>query len=371
MKKALSALLLALAFGSLTGCAATMPAQVPERFQVQELTSCDAGSPFDASAKGTVACVERGSVRLTNLHGNVKTVAGTGVRLLCFSPSGERLAVALTPAESTVLRILDTAGNTLAETLVEGRVTSITWRSDKELLAGALVVKKFSFGTQMASRLYRWDGDAKPETTALGDVTLRPKVARLPEAMLYDQMIVALSPYRDEIAYTTVKDPPLFNPYLKVNIWNLSTGSSKNIAEAPLGAGKVVYAPDGESLILAGAPGRRVSLPAGKDLETWNGPGTAPALSPSGNYLLLGGHLYQNSKEIATFPPDAAGIFLPDGTGALIMYKEQLYLVSGLKDEPPPPLAGSMERTLKLRALRSQGLITDAEYREQLKKETK
>ncbi|WP_136514631.1 hypothetical protein [Geomonas edaphica] len=371
MKKALSALLLVIAMGSFTGCATTMPAQLPEGFRVQALVHCDAGSPFDASAKGAVACVNRDSIRLSDLHGEEKAAAGSAAKLLCFSPSGDRLAVAIAPGESTVLRILDSAGNNVAETRVDGRVTSLVWRSEKELLAGALVVKKFSFGTQMASRLYRWDGAGKPEITLLGDVTLRPKVARLPEALLYNQMIVALSPYRDEIAYTTVKDPPLFNPYLKVNVQNLSTGTGGSIAEAPLGAGKVVYAPNGESLVLGGLPGRRISLPTGKEVETWNASGAAPALSPSGAYLLLGGHLFHKNKEIATFPPNAAGIFLPDGTGVLIMYKERLYLVSGLKDEQPTPLAGDLERTLKLRALRSKGLITDAEYREQLKKESK
>ena len=371
MIKALSALLLVIAMGSFTGCATTMPAQLPEGFRVQALARCDAGSPFDASVKGTVACVARGSLQLADLRGEEKSVPGNAARLLSFSPSGDRLALAIAPGESTVLRILDSSGNNLGETRVEGRVTSLVWRSEKELLAGALMVKKFSFGTQMASRLYRWDGKAKPEVTLLGDVTLRPKVARLPEALLYNQMIVALSPYRDEIAYTTVKDPPLFTPYLKVNVQNLSTGTGGSIAEAPLGAGKVVYAPDGESLVLGGSPGRRISLPAGKDVETWSAAGAAPALSPSGAYLLLGGHLFHKKKDIASFPPDAAGIFLPDGTGVLIMYKERLYLVSGLRDEPPTPLAGDLERTLKLRALRSQGLITDAEYREQLKKETK
>lgn len=371
MKKFLSVLFVFLTLGSLAGCATTMPARVPEGFQVKPIAGSDAGTPFDAGRRGAIASVTGGSVLLTDLQGQSVTIAQTAAVALSFSPAGDRLALALDAGNATLLRIVDTTGRTVGETKIPGKVTSVAWRSEKELLAGVLNIKKLSFGSQMTSRLFRWDGSAAPLATILNDVTLRPQVASLPDELLYNQLIIAISPYGDEIAFTSLKDPPLFAPYLKVFIRDLESGSGSEIGQAPLGKGKVIYTPDGESLVIGDANDatRSISLPEGKELESWPSAANNPALSPSGAYLLLNGRLYQKGKEIATFPSESRGSFLPDGSGLAVSYRGKLYLVSGLKDALPPALPAELERVLKLRRLRSQGLITDKEYRKQLEKE--
>ncbi|QWV94394.1 hypothetical protein KP004_04190 [Geomonas oryzisoli] len=368
MKNFVLILLSVLALCSLPGCAATLPAQLPTGLEVKPIACSDAGTPFDASRNGTFATVSNGVLTLTDQQGKSVGIGRDGAGVLRFSPSGERLAVALPSKGGSLLRILDRKGATVAETPIAGRVTSVAWRSDKELLAGVLNIRKFSFGSQMTSRLFQWDGTTPPVATLLNDVTLRPHVARLPEQLLYNQLFIAVSPYRDEIAFTSLKDPPLFTPYLKVLVRNLDSGGGSEVGQVQLGEGTVIYTPDGESLVVGNAEkaSRRISLLDGKELEGWPSPAINPAMSPSGSYLLLAGHLYRKGKEIATFPPDAKGSFLPDGSGLAVSYRGQLYLVSGLDDGMPPALPAGLDRVLKLRRLRSQGLITEKEYRDQL-----
>ncbi|WP_224960334.1 hypothetical protein [Geomonas subterranea] len=370
MKNLVLTLLAVLVLGALTGCAATLPAQLPAGFQVKPVARADAGTPFDASRNGTFATVSNGKVALTDTQGNSVNAADGGASALSFSPGGEKLAIALPAADATLLRIVNRSGGTLGETRIPGRVISVAWRSDQEVLAGVLNVRKFSFGSQMVSRLFQWDGSAAPVVSTLNDVTLRPQVAKLPEQLLYNQLFIAVSPFRDEIAFTSLKDPPLFIPYLKVLVRNLETGGGKEVGQAQLGAGKLLYTPDGESLVIGDKENvsHRISLPDGKEVESFPGAAINPALSPSGEYLLLDGHLYRKGKEIATFPAGSRGSFLPDGSGIAVSYQGQLFLISGLHDGPAPPLPADLDRVLKLRRLRSQGLITDEEYRKQLER---
>lgn len=367
MKKTLFAVLVAFSLGSLAGCASTMPAQLPEGFQVKPVARADAGAPFDVNRRGAFASLSKGEIEITDAQGKSVSIARGAASALSFSPSGDRVAAALPSGNLTLLRLLDGDGKVLGETQLTGRVTSVAWRSESEVLAGVLNVKKYSFGSRVTSRLFQWNGVAAPLATTLNDVTVRPRVGNLPDDVLYNQLIIAVSPYGDEIAYSTLKDPPLFSPYLKIVTRHLESGSASEVAQASLGAGKVVYTPDGDCLVIGDAEksARRISIPEGKELESWPSAGSNPALSPSGSYVLLDGHLYQKGKEIATFPPEAKGVFLPDGSGLALSYQGRLYLVSGLKDRPGPALPADLDRVLKLRRLRSQGLITDQEYKNQ------
>ncbi|MBJ6800411.1 WD40 repeat domain-containing protein [Geomonas propionica] len=368
MKNLLLTLCAVIALGSLTGCAATLPAQLPAGFQVKPVARSDSGTPFDAGRNGHFATVTDGTVALTDLQGKRVTVANGGASALSFSPGGHRLAVALATTGGSLLRIVDLNGATLGETKVAGRITSVAWRSEKEVLAGALNIRKYSFGSQMVSLLFQWDGSGVPVATTLNDVTLRPHVAKLPEQLLYNQLLIAVSPYRDEIAFTSLKDPPLFTPYLRVLIRNLDTGGGSEVGQVQLGQGKVMYAPDGESLVIADTDKatRRISLPEGKPVENWPSAAVNSALSPSGRYLLLDGHLYRKEKAIATFPAGSRGVFVPDGSAIAVSYQGQLFLVSGLEDAAAPAPPADLDRVLRLRRLRSQGLITDQEYQKQL-----
>lgn len=362
----LTALLLAATLLTLTGCSSGMRARVPDGLLLKPVAACDLGSPYDVSRAGVIASVAAGTIEMRSPQGALVAIKEAPAGALSFSPNGERLAVAIPTGRATILRLYDAQGKTVSETKVAGRVISLLWRSEDQLLAGVIDFLKFSFGTELTSYLYQWDGKTAPQKAQLTDVTLRKQVAEMPQELLLDQLRLAISPYGDEIAYTSMKDPPLFSPYLRVIIRHLDTGADTEVAQASIGAGTVAYGPDGEWLLVGSATAetRKVSLPDGKVLEKRPPSAGHPAVSPAGTYSFLGGDLYQGGKVIASFPPEAIGSFTPDGSGLALRHNGKLYLLSGLKDGGVARPA-DLERILKLRRLRSQGLISDDEYRQQ------
>ena len=70
---------------------------------------------------------------------------------------------------------------------------------------------------------------------------------------------------------------------------------------------------------------------------------------------------------VASNKPDASGLALAATEGVAtfaLSHKGKVYLLSGLRDGAAARPA-ALERILKLRRLRSQGLISDAEYQQQ------
>jgi WD40 repeat protein len=364
--------MLPLVFCSLTGCGtmglAPLPVlgPLPEGFSVRNVAKADAGTPFAVNRSGEFAVTFEGALQLIPPGGIGREIAKGTATALCFSPSGERLAAAFPAGAGSTLRLLDREGKLIAQATLPERVTSLVWRSEGQLLASALDIKKFSFGSELISRLYTWDGTGVPVGTTMNDVTVRPNLARLPDETLLGTLNLALSPFGDEIAYSTLIDPPVFVPYLKIAVRHLESGNEKEVTKTSPGSGGPLFTPDGESLVVGDthAMTRRLSIPDGKEMYAWPAAGTYPALSRSGSYLFLDGRLYLDGSPIASFPTKSRASFLPDGSGLAIGYNGALFLVSGLRDQAAAPPA-DLERLLKLRRLRSLGLITEKEYRAQ------
>jgi WD40 repeat protein len=336
---------------------------------VSKLATSDPGAPFAVSGQETVAVVSGAAVRIVNLKdGAVRDLAPVAPVALSFSPDGERLAIA-TFAKPTAssLRIYDLQGKLLHEAEVGGRITRIIWRNDGELLAPALTIKKFTFGSEIISQLHRWDGTTPPKTELINDLTVKRKTGAWPAEMLYRTFSVDLSPYGDEIAYRTLKDPPLFPPYLSICIRHLETGKGGEVATTPTESDGPYYAPDGERVVVGSSQGltRWIRLSDGNAVESYLASSVNIAVSPSAKLLLLDGQLFDGDKKIASFAPEVTGAFLPDGKRLLVSYQGALYLVSGLKDGPVPALPKDRERLLKLRRLRSMGLITQDEFKKE------
>ena len=367
-----SALLLSLSLCALAGCMPTLAGSpLPDGFAVRTLAKVDAGGPLALSRTGNIATVAQGSLQVFSASGGPgRSIAAAPATDLRFSPGGERLAASFATSSRTLLRIFDLRGNILAEALIPGKVTSLAWRSEKELLASALEIKKFSFGSELVGSLYRWDTVHPPLASPLSDVTVRPRVASLPEETLFRSLTMALSPYGDEIAYSSMKDPPVYNPYLRIAVRHLESGAERGVAEVGIGSGGALYTPDGESLLTGDTQAltHRLSLPDGKETDAWPTPGDRLALSPSGSYLLLDGRLYRGGREIVSFPRESTGVFLPDGSGLAISAEGALFLVDGLQDPQAPALPGELKRVLELRRLRMLGLITDQEFKARMKK---
>ena len=350
------ALLLSLLLCSLTGCATTsLPSSaLPDGYSIKSLAKVDAGTPFALNRTGAVAAVAENNLRFIDPSGGPgRIIAPAPATELSFSPDGSRLAAVFAAKPQSVLQLFDLEGKLLAETIIRGRVTSVAWRSENDLLASALEIKKFTFGSELISTLYRWDTVTPPVATPLSDVTVRPKVAKLPEATLLSSLTMVLSPYGDEVAYSTLKDPPLFTPYLRIAVRHLESGEERKVAEIGIGSGGPWYAPDGASLLVgdARALSRRLTVPEGKEIDAWPTPGDRITGSPSGTYLLLDDRLYRGGREILSFPHDSIGAFLPDGSGLAISYQGTLFLVTGLNDPQPAGLPHGLERILELRRL--------------------
>lgn len=357
----------------LAGCtsATLSSSRLPEGFSVRNVAEIDLNAEFVVNRAGSVAAMTEESIRVVNLSGGPgRNITAAPATALCFSPDGAQLAAAFAGKEQSVLRVLDLRGKVIAETILPGRVTAIAWHSERELLATALGITKYTFGSRLTSTLYRWNGSTDPVATSLGDVTVRPHVAKLSQETLFGSLTMAVSPYGDEIAYTSLKDPPLFTPYLRVTVRHLETGAEREIAKASLDSRGPIYAPDGESLLMGDrqALSRQISLPDGREIDAWPVPGDHAALSPAGSYVFLDGHLYQAGREIVSFPPESVGAFLPDGSGLAIVHEGTLYLVAGMRDtqrsvRPRDRKPLDLKWLLDLRRLRMLGLITDQEFK--------
>lgn len=364
---------LALSVMGLTGCAATLhpTSPLPEGCAITPLGKVDKSGPLAVSRDGAVATVADAKIQVFSLSGGPGRIIAEGIPAeLAFSPSGDRLAAVFNGKGESTLRLYDLTGKVLAETAIPNRVTDIAWRSDKELFATSLEIKRFSFGAELVGSLHRWDTVRQPVASPLSDLTVRPMVAKLPEEILYRSLMLAISPYGDEFVYTSLKDPPMFTPYLSVRIKHIDAGAERQVVEIGIGSGEPQFAPDGETLLAgdAGSLSRRISLPAGKELDAWPSPGDHLQVSPGGAYLYLDGHLYRDGKELTSFPKQAQAVFLPDGSGLVVRDGGGLFLVSGLSEPKRPALPTHSARILELRRLRILNLITETEYQSSRKK---
>jgi hypothetical protein len=368
----LSVLLISIVLFSLCGCAGLgkQLSQLPPELQMKEVAKTDSASPFAVSRDGKIAYFHEEAIEVLSTDGQVvKTplLPGQSPSLFSFSPNGKMLLVALPTATGSNLRILTLDGKLLTEATMPERVTAAAWRGNQHVDAVGLHIKRFSFGTLLTSVFYDWDNSGTPVPTTLSSVTIRPQLAKLPDALLLNSLNMSVSPYGDEIAYSVLKDPPLFTPYQAVITRHIDSGSEHEVTKVSIGSGGPIYAPDGDSLLVgdSGAVTRRVTIPDGGEIYAWPSQGSYPAVSPSGMYLFLDGHLYRDGQTFATFPAESRGEFLLDGTGLVLSYGSRLYLVSGLNDKGAAARAAINAKLLELRKLRSQGLITEKEYRSQ------
>jgi predicted small lipoprotein YifL len=369
MRSVLLAAMLSLLLCSLAGCGTLMQgrAPLPEGYTVKDVAKADAGAPFALSRNGSIAAISKNTLGVIAPDGLIRKIADGTASLLSFSPGGGKLAAAVPAENQDLVRLFDSKGNVVGETTIPGKVTGIGWRSDAQVLLTVVQIKKFSFGSLLTGYLYQWDGASPPVATKLSDVTVRPALAKLPEADLLRNYQLAISPFGDEIAYTAIKDPPLFPSYQRVAIRHLESGVDRDVAVNAIGSGAPLYFPDGETLLLPNEHRltRRLTIPEAKETDAWPSPGSYPALSPSGSFVYLDGRLYQDGRTITSFPAEARASFLPDGSGLVLSYQGKLYLVSGLNDRAAASLPADQERILTLRKLRSLGQITDKEYKTQ------
>lgn len=348
------------------GCAhLPVTGTLPEGARLTEVARVATGGPFALDPQGERLAFGADGLTVKDLATGVERHVGSPApTALAWAPGGARLAASFPRGEESILRLYDRQGGLQEEVPLAGVVTSLAWRSPTEILAFAVHRQTFRFGGEMAEILYRWDGTGKPTATPLADTTLMPATLRKWGKVLDRPLTFALSPLGDEILYPRLHDPPAFTPYLRLVVRDLESGAEREVAEVSLHSGGAVFSGDGERVLFGDGVGESrlfdpwrkrqyVSLPV---------PGRTIALSPSGRYLLIDGHLYRDGRETTTFPSASAGAFSAGGK-LVVRYGERLYLVAGLPEAPPVP--ASTATVLQLRQLRkwlSEGLITDEEY---------
>jgi hypothetical protein len=213
--------------------------------------------------------------------------------------------------------------------------------------------------------LYRWDGKVEPTATHLYDTTLKPTTLKRLDGILERTLTFSLSPGQDEILYVQMHDPPVFSTFARLVLRHLDNGKEREIAEIPAGSAGAVFSSNGERILYGNGE-------AGfQQMDTWGNrgiaviptPGQEIALSFSGRYLLLDGHLYRDGVEIVSFPAATAGRFAAQAGRLAMVCGEQLYLLSGLPEDLPPAVApAAAEHLRKLRKSLSEGLISPQEY---------
>ncbi|HJV34881.1 hypothetical protein [Geomonas sp.] len=365
----LSVVLLSLLLFSLSGCVGLgkMLSQLPPELQMKEVGKTDSASPFAVSRDGKIAAVHEEEIEIISPDGHVvKTgkIVGQRPNILSFSHNGTLLLAALPTATGSSLRLLTLDGKVLAEATLPGRVTAALWRDNQQVEAAALNIRRSSDGTQLTSVLYDWDNSGTPLVTTLSAVTIHSDLSKLSDELLLNTLNLSLSPYGDEIAYSMMKDLPKFSPYQAVITRRIDSGSEHEVTRTSVGSGGPIYGPDGDTLLVGDSRSvtRRVTIPDGREIYAWPSQGSYPSMSPSGKYLFLDGHLYRDGQTLATFPKESRAEFLSNGSGLVLLYGSRLYLVSGLEDQAAAKPAANT-KLLELRKLRSQGVISERDYR--------
>jgi hypothetical protein len=336
---------------------------------ISRLAGVDRDSPVVWDPTGNRIAFSHGEVRVLAANsGTDTTLAGGTATALAWSPDGTKLAGAFPEGTESVVKIFDRTGTAQEGFRAPGRIGRMLWKQDGELLATAVELRAFSFGGGVTQRLYRWNGTDTPTVTTLGDTTVKRTTLQHWRAELPRTASLALSPLQDEISFTRLIDPPMYEPYLRIVLRNLTTGAERESASVPFPSAGAVFTPDGEQLLTADGSdhGRRFD-PWGDDpAPTLPGAPQEITLSPGGSTMFKGGRLTRGDTLLATFPAESRGYFSPTGDRLLIAQGGALYLLSGLPADHPRPLpAETRDRLVFLHKLRSERLITIQDYRSQ------
>lgn len=364
--------LLAVVFSMVAAGCSGLPISgpLPDSLAPEKIASVDASSTaFDISPDGKVAAFADSGLKILLITaGERVAVSPKSPRKLAWSPDGKILAATYGSGEKSSIVTYDRHGVRTAETEVEGVVTDLAWLSERELIAGALLVTRYKFGSNYKSIIQRWQpGISAPVSTTLRDTTLQLKTTARWQALLDRGPMLDLSGSADYILYLHPYDPPLLTPYYRLIIRELATGREMEIATQGLNAGGGRFSADGETVLYGDGMARTtVYNPWTEEtLGSRRNNGKNLALSPVGNYWFADGVLAIGDTPVASLTPGAVARFSPDGRELFVAGSGTLYRLSGLHPRGKGRAAGGPpEKVQELRSWRIEGLISATEYRE-------
>lgn len=337
--------------------------------RLEPLAHLDPGGPVALSPDGrSIAYVDQGLRILDTATGRTRQVAGPVPTCLAWSPDGRCLAAGFAGVASSRLQRLDPQGALKAEAEVAGCLTSLHWSGDGALLALALQVQRFRFGTQLAEVLQSWKGTAPPTPRTLCEATLMPREAERLAPLLPRRLTFSISPFGDEILYARLYSPPALPSRVRWMLFPLGAGREREVAEAALEGGVARFAPDGLSALCGDGRStcRRLDLWGDRVLARFPEPGREVAESASGRWQFMDGVLWCDGRSVHTFPPGSRAWFARRGGLAWVAEGDRLFRLSGA-GEPPPALPDAAEaaRIRRFRRWLAQGLIASEDYRKQ------
>lgn len=360
----------------LTACQ-TLPLNgpLPDGLAAEKITSVDKNSVFALSPDGNVVAIVSDGLQL--FHIPLKEHVSLGERTprkLAWSPRGNYLAALYAQESASSIAIYDQYGIALAEVPFNVRLTDIGWLPEDELLAGGVRAKSYKFGHNYQSVLFRWQpGRNMPVETVLKDTTLQPATLAQAKILLDRGPMLEISPQTATMLYLHPVDPPVFTPYYKLFMKDFASGKELEVASVSLNASGGKFSADGERVLYADGNGTTLLYNPWSEeiIRTASTTGMNLALSPEGENWIADGKLFRKDGTVVPLAEEAVARFSPDGSRIIIRAGGGLYQLTGLK-----PAAGTLfvpevaEKVAKLRSMRLQGLVTPAEYKENLHKLT-
>ena len=366
-------LLLMIAVSLIAGCR-TLPIEnaLPGGLVAARVADIADGGVFDLAPDGKVVALVDGGLQLLHLPTGDKLPVSEHIPVaLAWSPYGYSLAALYDVGGKSRIAVYDQHGILLVEESVAERLTSLSWLSEVELVAGGFRVLNYKFGSNYRSLLYRWKpGRNRPAMTELRDTTLRLSTYEQWQAqLLRGPMLEAAGP-SGQVLYLQPVDPPMFTPYYKMILRDLASGAEMETASVTFAAAGGKFSADGELLLYGDCNGKTfLGSPWSEVLvRSVQAAGSDPALAPDGRSWYADGALFGVDGSVTSLVNGGQARFTADGGSLLLRTGNQLYRVSGLPGGGAAPPVANAEKVQKLRELRLKGLLTAKEYKESLER---
>ncbi len=360
----MSATLMLLILLVVQGCTGLPVQNLPDNLNLDRVAASEAGTPFKPDPGGERIALDDNGLVLLELDTNrTAQLSPDSPVALAWSPSGSKLAAAFPANENSTLRIFGTEGNITAQNSADGTISDLAWVTDDILIFLVISLKNYSFGSTYRTSLWRWETNGTPALIEEKNVTIKPHTVKIMGAQLYKTAKLSISPLGDEILYTTLHDPPVIEPYLKILLRHLETGAEKEVAQVDPATGGAYLLHEDMILYSNGINEVKLLTPwTGDEIYNWQTAGRKLAVSPSGQYLLADGQLFDDTMNITNFSPGVDGYFTASGH-LFIRHRNLLYRLSGLGIKKSRPLTPEIQRNLlEIRKWRSTGLINNQEF---------
>lgn len=351
----------------LTGCSAgfkPLPIDDADRFDVHAITRIKSTGPMGVSTDGEIIVWSDRTLSLYDQNADqTKQLLPQPIDALVWSPDGLMFAVSFQLKGETRLIVFDRKGEQLFTAQLPARVSRLQWPDSGLLTAGVLVVKKYTFGSHIQGLLIQWEKGWQRNNILLYETTITPATTSQLADQLYRTFDFDLSPLGDEVLYTRLHAPPAFSASRYLVLLNLQTKLEQQVIKLPLlaGAGRLIA--DGETAIINDGQGQIFR----RDL--WTGEISQSMVAgrfdyePDSGLLVVDGNLYQGLSPLLKLPDGSLSCLSFAGQYLLIAWERQLYLLTEYPVVNPVQFSREQkERLLKLRRLRSRGLIDQAEY---------